>query len=107
MKIGYPNNPLTFREYSAGTTPVLSVRSSLFLFRRFCQEHVSNARLTNDFWHYQLASSMGNVIILPLSRQRVAWYSFNGNQQQSRRGTMRYYPQKVGTDPSRGCGTSH
>ena len=36
----------------AGTTPVLFARSFLFLFRRFCLEHVRTVRLTNDFWHH-------------------------------------------------------
>ena len=45
---------LTFRGYLAGTTPVLSTRSSLFLFCRFCLEYVRTVRLTDDFWHHQL-----------------------------------------------------
>ena len=70
---------LTFGGYLVGTTLVLSIRSSLFLFRRFCLEHVSTVQLTNDFWHHQLAPSVGNIeivtIILPFLRQRVVWYS--------------------------------
>ena len=50
---------LTFGGYLADTTPVLSARSSLFLFRRFRLEHVKIVRLTNDFWHHQLAPSVG------------------------------------------------
>ena len=42
------------------TTPIPSARSSLFLFRKFYLEHMSTAQLTNDFWHHQLASSVGN-----------------------------------------------
>ena len=62
----------------ASTTLILSVRSSLFLFHRLCLEHVGIIRLTDDFWHHQLASSMGKTliveVILPFPRQRVVWY---------------------------------
>ena len=58
----------------AGTTPVLSARSSLFLFCRFCLEHVKTVQLTDDFWHHQLAPFV-ETIILPLPKQRVVWYS--------------------------------
>ena len=51
---------LTFRGYLADTTVVLSARFSLFLFRRFCLEHVRTMWLTNDFWHHQLALFCGN-----------------------------------------------
>ena len=51
---------LTFRGYLADTTLVLSARFSLFLFRRFCLEHVRTMWLTNDFWHHQLAPFYGN-----------------------------------------------
>ena len=50
---------LTFEGYLTGIILVLSVRSSLFLFHRFCLEHVRIMRLTNNFWHHQLASFMG------------------------------------------------
>ena len=50
---------LTFKGYLTGIILVLSVRSSLFLFHRFCLEHVRIMRLTNNFWHHQLASFMG------------------------------------------------
>ena len=43
----------------ADTKLVLSARSSLFLFRRFRLEHVKIVRLTDDFWHHQLAPSVG------------------------------------------------
>ena len=43
----------------ADTKLVLSARSSLFLFRRFHLEHVKIVWLTDDFWHHQLAPSMG------------------------------------------------
>ena len=72
---------LTFRGYLTSTTPVLSTRSFLFLFCRFYLEHVRTVRLTNDFQHHQLLSSVGKVesrtvtAILPLRRQRVVWYS--------------------------------
>ena len=65
----------------AGSTPVLFARSSLFLFRKFYLEHARTMQLTDDFWHHQLASSVGknNFIVveavLPLPRQRVVWYS--------------------------------
>ena len=50
---------LTFGGYLADTKLVLSARSSLFLFRRFHLEHVKIVWLTDDFWHHQLAPSMG------------------------------------------------
>ena len=40
---------LTFGEYLIGTTPVLSARSPLFLFRKFCLKHVKTVLLTDDF----------------------------------------------------------
>ena len=43
----------------AGVTPVLSARSSLFIFRKSCLEHARTVQLTNDFWHHQLASFVG------------------------------------------------
>ena len=86
IRIIYPNSStlelwkfsnLTFEGYLVGTTLVLSASSFLFLFHRFYLEHVRTVWLTNDFWHHQLAPSMGKKIvttILPLSRQRVVWY---------------------------------
>ena len=50
---------LTFGWYLAYTIPILSARSSLFLFRKFCLEHVRTIWLTNDFWHHQLAPFVG------------------------------------------------
>ena len=44
---------LTFGEYLADSIPVLSAMSSLFLFCKFCLEHVRTVRLTDDFWHHQ------------------------------------------------------
>ena len=43
---------LTFGRYLVGITLVFSTRSSLFLFRRFCLEHVRIVWLTDDFWHH-------------------------------------------------------
>ena len=43
---------LTFGGYLVGTTLVLFVRSSFFLFHRFYLEHVRIVRLTDDFWHH-------------------------------------------------------
>ena len=40
---------LTFRGYLAGTTPVLFVRSSLFVLCRYCFKHVRTVWLTIDF----------------------------------------------------------
>jgi len=68
----------TVRSGFQNRAPIHSARSSLFLFRRFCLEHMRTVQLTNNFWHHQLASSMGKKIIvavLPLPRQRVVWYS--------------------------------
>ena len=68
-------------------TSVLSVRSSSSsLLRRFCLEHVRIVRLTDNFWHYQLALFVGmskcsktfiviEVVLLLLPEQRVVWYS--------------------------------
>ena len=47
---------LTFGGYLVCTTPVLSTRSSLFLFRMCCLKHVRTVWHTNDFWHHQLSS---------------------------------------------------
>ena len=43
------NSNLTFRGYLASTTPVLSVRSSLFVLCRCCFEHVRTVLFTVDF----------------------------------------------------------
>ena len=40
---------LAFGGYLAGTTPILSIGFSLFLFHRFCLEHVRTVQLTDDF----------------------------------------------------------
>ena len=56
---------LTFEGHLASTTPILSVRSSLFLFRRFCLEHVKTVWLIDDFWHHQyiyIESSPWNLL---------------------------------------------
>ena len=47
----------------AGTTPVLSTRSSLFLFHMCCLENVRTVRLINDFRHFQLAPSKGKSFV--------------------------------------------
>ena len=52
---------LTFKGYLADTTPVLSVRSSSSSLCRYCWEHVRTVRLTDYFWHHQLALSVGNA----------------------------------------------
>ena len=52
---------LIFKWYLVGSTLVLSTRSSLFLFRRYCLEHVRTVWLFYDFRHHQLASSMGTL----------------------------------------------
>ena len=45
----------------AGTTPVLFVRLFSFsVLYRFCLEYMRTVQLTDDFWHYQLAQSVGN-----------------------------------------------
>ena len=44
---------LIFGEYLACATLVLSTRSSSFLFRRCCLEHVRTVWLTNNFRHHQ------------------------------------------------------
>ena len=92
VRIYYPNSGtlelwefsnLTFGGYLAGTTLVLSVRFSFSLLHRFCLEHVRTERLIDDFWHHQLALSVGNhsnnfivvEVVLPLPGQRVVWYS--------------------------------
>ena len=43
---------LTFGRYLVGTTPILSTRSSLFMFRRCCLEHLRTVQFTDDFWHH-------------------------------------------------------
>ena len=43
---------LIFGGYLAGTTPILSIRSLVFLLRRFYQERVRTMWLTDHFWHY-------------------------------------------------------
>ena len=64
VRIIYPNSNtlklwkfsnLTFGGCLAGTTLVLSVRSSSSssLLRKFCLEHVGTGQLTDDFWHHQ------------------------------------------------------
>ena len=73
VRITYPNSStlelwnkfsnLTFKGYLAGTTPVLSIRSSLFLFRKYCLKHVRTMRLTDDFWHHQLVPSTGYLFV--------------------------------------------
>ena len=52
---------LTFGGYLAGTTPVLSARSLLFLFRRFCLEHVRTVWLIENFWHHHLCYFLWNL----------------------------------------------
>ena len=37
-----------------GTTLILSVRSSVFLFHKFYQEHMT-VRLADDFWHHHVS----------------------------------------------------
>ena len=71
---------LTFEGYLASATPVLSIRSSFSLLSRCCLEHMRTMQLTDDFWHHQLALSMGRETtvveaILLLLGQRVVWYS--------------------------------
>ena len=69
---------LNFKEYLAGTTPVLSTRSFLFLFHRFYLEYMRTMSLTEDFWYHQLVLFVGKktvTTILPLPRQRVVRYS--------------------------------
>ena len=87
VHIIYPNSDtielwkfsnLTFGGYLAGTAPMPSVRSSSSLLCRFCLEHARTVQHTDSFWHHQLAPFMGKktvTTILPLSRQRVVWYS--------------------------------
>ena len=75
VRIFYPNSStlelwkfsnLTFRGYLTGTTSVLSTRSSLFLFCRFCLEHVRIVRLIDDFGHHQSALSVGRKIVIAI-----------------------------------------
>ena len=43
---------LIFGRYLAGIIPILSTRSSLFLFHKCCLEHARTVWLTDDFWHH-------------------------------------------------------
>ena len=106
---------LTFGGYLTGTTPVLSTRFSLFLFRRCYLEHVRIMWLTDDFWHYQLALSVVNLALsvgnfvtyksyyhFP-DKDLHGTYSLNGdNQQCSRRRTTHHRPQETSSN-SRRC----
>ena len=42
---------------------MFSVGSSLFLFRRFCLEHVRTAQLTDDLWNHQKVSHKSNNVV--------------------------------------------
>ena len=76
---------LTFKGHLASTTPILSVRSSLFLFRRFYLERVRTVWLTNDFWHHHNLMFKGffsfsilfsRVFILSILKFSFQLYSF-------------------------------
>ena len=55
---------LTFGGYLADTKPVLSTRSSSFLFCKCCLKHMRIVRFIDDFWHHQ------SVLI---SMELLAW----------------------------------
>ena len=102
---------LTFKGFLACTTPVLCTRSSLFLFHRCCLEHMRTMWLTKDFWHHQLALSMGKVTCKPdyhfLDKELHRTYSLDGNHQQQSGRTTYDRPWEIGSDSHRGRRMPH
>ena len=103
---------LTFRVYLAATTPILSTRSSLFLFRMCCLENVRTMRLTDDFRHFQLAPSEGKSFVSRTTASQTkscmvltrSMATTNNNQGDEPRTTP---PQKTGSNSCRGSRTPH
>ena len=105
---------LTFRGYLAGTTPVLSVRSSLFLLHRCCLSMWGPCDLLLIFQHHQLAPAVGSDLVTYKPNYRFqdkklhGTYSLVGDHQQHLgRQVTTHCPGKASPNPHNSNGTSH